>query len=169
MKPFLNTLLLLIGLFVLTQVKMHTQTTLPAEACAWVTEAGVTGEQCIDVATLIKQFGPTGATGSTGPVITGGPCSAPGLTPPAIAIYAQDPSTKLCFPIITVADPNFKAMLSTPGTFWYAASQASTYSVPSFPPSAYGDWQAGTYTLHSGGATVNMSPPPPIPQPQVAQ
>ena len=46
---------------------------------------------------------------TTGTGIVGGPCSAPGTTPPSVAIYAQDPTTGKCLPIITVSDPGFVA------------------------------------------------------------
>lgn len=112
MKPFLNTFFLLLGLFVLTQVHSKTQTAPTPASCIWASTAGTSSPNmmCVDAATLIKSVLPAAVTSA----ITGGPCKAPATATPGIAIYAQDPGTLVCFPVITVSDQGFVATLKTP-------------------------------------------------------
>ncbi len=143
MKQILSSVILISGLFLLTKIEPRAQTTLPP-TCIQVlqTTNGITIPNCLNPPAIVPLLppvqgpqgpagpqglqgvqgipGPAGppGTGTTG--TSGGPCTAPGTTPPSVALYAQDPTTKVCYPIIVVADPNFVASVAPSGSpFWY--------------------------------------------------
>lgn len=111
MKPILNTILLLSGLFALTAIKPHAQTITPS-TCVWVsqtqppstTTSTVPSFVCMDTVQLSRIL-PASAPATSNPV-QGGTCAVPQF---GLALYAQDPVTHNCYPIITVPSASFVA------------------------------------------------------------
>lgn len=83
---------------------------------------------------------PVNPPGTTGVQVLGGPCTPPGTNPPSIAIYAQDPASGVCFPIITVADPGFVAAVPeiSPLNWMNPSRVASVTDPPNIVRNQYG-------------------------------
>ena len=96
---------------------------------------------------------------TTGTGIVGGPCSAPGTTPPSVAIYAQDPTTGVCFPIITVADPGFTAAIPESSPLnWMNPSRVAVVTDPPQVFNSFGQAIPQPNTFNAYGQAVAQPP-----------
>lgn len=104
----LSSVILVLGFMLAVAIEPRAQTVpAPSGTCVWVSTTGtgsaVTAPNftCVDLASLIPAASaPAGASGATASV--GGPCTP---VTGVITIYAQDPVSKNCLPLIPVAAP----------------------------------------------------------------
>lgn len=102
---------------------------------------------------------PIAPPGTTSEVITGGPCNPPGTTPPSVAIYAQDPTTGVCFPIITVADPGFTAAIPESSPLnWMNPSRVAVVTDPPQVFNSFGQAIPQPNTFNAYGQAVAQPP-----------
>jgi hypothetical protein len=125
----LSSIILVIGFWLGIALEPRAQVIPPpttnAGFCVWVSTVKSPTPQCVDFYALPAN--PPGTTTTTAPATGfGGPCVSVGGV---ITMYAQDPVSKACFPLVPVIPPNF--VVNYPNPVWPHSGTIATTLTPS--------------------------------------
>jgi hypothetical protein len=128
MSRIISSIILIVGLFAWTAVHPQAQTSSNCALIGTQTGAGTPLViTCPDIPTTFAAMLPHSTSGPQGVA-----CTAPAS---GVAVYAQDPGTLKCFPIITVPAVGFVADVipKTNPLFWVGRTWDSTHQFSDFP------------------------------------